>query len=79
MNRGAWWAPVLGVAESDVNELVSPPGSSVHGILQERMLVSCQGQCSAQLGPTFCEPLDCSLPASSVHGIFQARIVKLAV
>ena len=28
----------------------------------------------AQLGPTLCDPVDCSLPGSSVHGIFQARI-----
>ena len=28
----------------------------------------------AQLCPTPCNPMDCSLPGSSVHGIFQARI-----
>ena len=28
----------------------------------------------AQLCPTLCDPVDCSLPGSSVHGIFQARI-----
>ena len=28
----------------------------------------------AQLCPTFCEPMDCSLPGFSVHGISQARI-----
>ena len=27
----------------------------------------------AQLCPTLCDPMDCSLPGSSVHGIFQAR------
>ena len=26
----------------------------------------------AQLCPTLCSPMDCSLPGSSVHGIFQA-------
>ena len=31
----------------------------------------------AQLCPTLCSPLDCSLPCSSVHGVFQAR--KLVV
>ena len=30
----------------------------------------------AQLCPTLCDPMDCSLPASSVHGIFQARILE---
>ena len=27
----------------------------------------------AQLCPTLCDPMDCSLPGSSVHGIFQAK------
>ena len=27
----------------------------------------------AQLCPTLCDPMDCSLPGSSVHGISQAR------
>ena len=30
----------------------------------------------AQLCPTLCNPMDCSLPGFSVHGIFQARILK---
>ena len=30
----------------------------------------------AQLCPTLCDPVDCSLPDFSVHGIFQARILK---
>ena len=30
----------------------------------------------AQLCPTLCDPIDCSLPGSSVHGIFQARILE---
>ena len=31
---------------------------------------------AAQLCPTFCDPIDCSLPGSSVHGIFQARVLE---
>ena len=31
---------------------------------------------SAQLCPTLCDPMDCSLPGSSVHGISQARILE---
>ena len=27
----------------------------------------------AQLCPTLCDPMDCSLPGSSVHGILQAK------
>ena len=30
----------------------------------------------AQLCPTVCDPMDCSLPGSSVHGILQARILE---
>ena len=28
----------------------------------------------AQLCPTICDPMDCSLPGSSFHGIYQARV-----
>src|SRR5574341_1086283 len=30
----------------------------------------------AQLCPTLCDPMDCSLPGSSVHGIFKARVLE---
>ena len=30
----------------------------------------------AQLCPTLCDPMDCSLPGSSVHGILQERILE---
>ena len=30
----------------------------------------------AQLCPTLCDPIDCSLPGSSVHGIFQAKVLE---
>ena len=30
----------------------------------------------AQLCPTLCNPMDCSLPGSSNHGIFQARVLE---
>ena len=30
----------------------------------------------AQLCPTLCDPIDCSLPGSTVHGISQARILE---
>ena len=30
----------------------------------------------AQLCPTLCDPMDCSLSGSSVHGIFQARVLE---
>ena len=59
----------------------SPPGSSVPGILQARILkwvvISFSNACmhakSLQLCPTLCNPMDCSPPGSSVHRILQAR------
>ena len=30
----------------------------------------------AQLCPTLCDPMDCSLPGNSLHGILQARILQ---
>ena len=30
----------------------------------------------AQLCPTLCDPMDCSLPGSSIRGILQARILE---
>ena len=30
----------------------------------------------AQLCPTLCNPMDCSLPDFSVHRIFQARVLE---
>ena len=43
----------------------SPPGSSVHGILQARILV--QFSSVAQLCPTLCDPMDHSTPVFPVH------------
>ena len=67
----------------------SPPGSSVHGILQARILewvaIPFSRRSSWPRNWT-CEVkvkllsrvwiLDCSLPVSSVYGIFQARILE---
>ena len=63
----------------------SPPGSSVHGIFQARVLewgaiafsiyfVYMHAK-SLQSCPTLCDPMDCSPPGSSVHRILQARIL----
>ena len=30
----------------------------------------------AELCPTLCDPMDCSLPGSSVHGIFRAKVLE---
>ena len=52
----------------------SPPGSSVHGILQARKLESERKIPQSCL--TLCNPMDWSLLGSSVHGIFQARVLE---
>ena len=57
----------------------SPPGSSVPGILQARILewvaISFSNTCmhakSLQSCLTLCDPMDSSPPGSSVHGILQ--------
>ena len=69
----------------------SPPGSSVPGILQARILEwvaisfskAWKGKVKVKLlrlstacSPTLRDPMDCSLPGSSVHGIFQARVLE---
>ena len=62
----------------------SPPGSSVPGILQARILEwvaisfsnTCMNAKSPQSCPTLCDPMDSSLPGSSIHGILQARVLE---
>ena len=62
----------------------SPLGSSVHKILQARILewvaISFSNACmhakSLQSCPTLCNPMDSSPPGSSVHKILQARILE---
>ena len=62
----------------------SPPGSSVPGILQARILewvaISFSNACMhaklLQLCPTLCNPMDSSPPGFSVPGILQARILE---
>ena len=62
----------------------SPPGSSVPGILQARILqwvaISFSNPCMhaklLQSCPTLCNPMDSSPPGSSVHRILQGRILE---
>ena len=75
---------------SDSLQPHGPPGSSVHGIFQARILEwvaispssdkvwsewSEQSEV-AQSCPTLCDPMDCSLPGSPIYGIFQARVLE---
>ena len=60
------------------------PGSSIPGILQERILEwvaisfpnACMHTKSLQSCPTLCDPMDSSPPGSSIHRILQARILE---
>ena len=62
----------------------SPPGSSVPGILQARILEWVAISFSSartrakllQSWTTLCDPTDSSPPGSSAHGILQARILE---
>ena len=60
----------------------SPPGSSVHGIFQARILAAAAAAKLLQSCPTLCDPIDGSPPGSPPHpratphtvpGILQAR------
>ena len=58
----------------------SLPGSSVHGILQARILAAAAAATAAakslQSCLTLCEPRDGSPPGSPVPGILQARTLE---
>ena len=62
----------------------SPPGSSVTGILQAKILQwvafsfsnACMHAKLLQLCPTLCDPMDSSPPGSYVYRILQARILE---
>ena len=67
-----------------------PPGHSIHGIPQARILEWVAISFSsdnvwnewsewnevAESCPTLCDPMDCSPPGSPVHEIFQARVLE---
>ena len=66
----------------------SPPGSTVPGILQARMLEwsaisfsnawkwKVKVKSLSHVWLSTVDPMDCSLPGSSIHGIFQARVLE---
>ena len=63
----------------------SPPGPSVHGIFQARVLewgavafseITSAAAKSLQSCPTLCDPVDGSPPGSPIPGILQARILE---
>ena len=49
-------------------------GVDCHFLLQ-RMKVKSESEV-VQSGPTFHDPMDCSLSGFSIHGIFQARVLE---
>ena len=54
----------------------SPPGSSVPGILQARILAAAAAATSLQSCPTLCDPIDGSPPGSPAPRILQARTLE---
>ena len=59
-----------------VTEWIRPGASKIMNALRVTHY-KCWCMCAcAQLGPTLCDPMDCSLPGSSVHGISQERILE---
>ena len=58
----------------------SPPGSSVRGIFQARVLewapIAFSHKVKVKSCLTLCDSVDCSPPGSSIHGILQARILE---
>ena len=67
----------------------SPPGSSIHGIFQARVLewgaiafsniyYAAAAAASLQSCPTLCDPMDGSPPGSPVPGILQAGTLEWA-
>ena len=66
-NRGAWWATVHGVSR------VGHDSATKQQLSQCLVFVLCL---VAQLCPTLCNPMDCSLPDTSVHEVLQARILE---
>ena len=62
-------------------EGIFPTQGSNQGLQRGRQMLDClshQGSpmLVAQLCPTLCDAMDCSLPGSSVHGLLQARILE---
>ena len=57
----------------------SPPGSSIHGIFQARVLewgATAFSTCMLRHVWFFANSMDCSPPSTSVYGIFQTRILE---
>ena len=54
----------------------SPPGSSVHGILQARIQYAAAAAKSLQSCPTLCNSRDGSPPGLPIPGILQARTLE---
>ena len=72
MDRGAWWATVHEVSESQTRL----SGFHLHLLIEYGFPGGTSGKEResesevAQSCLTLCDPMDCSLPGSSIHGIF---------
>ena len=65
MDKGAWWATVHGGRK----KLDTTDRLHFHFPEFKWPEDSCVCVLVAQLYPTLCNPMDCTLPGSSVHGI----------
>ena len=65
MDRGAWWATVHGITESNMTKRLLL--SSAAAAAAAKSLQSC---------PTLCDPTDGSPSGSPVPGILQARTLE---
>ena len=71
-DRGAWWASVYGVAQSQTRlKRLSSSSKGMRNTWSKKVKVLVAQSC-----PTLCNPMDCSPPGPSVHAIFQARILE---
>ena len=72
MDRGAWWASVHGVAQSQtrlkrLSSSSSMDTRSLHKLSEVKVAKSC---------PTLCNPVDCCLPGFLVHGDSPGNILE---
>ena len=64
-------------ATHDRKELMCWDNPKARAAMVYFFYLTCESESGvAQLCPTLCDPMDCSLPGSSAHGIFQAIVLE---
>ena len=73
-SRQEYWSGLLFPSPGDLpNPGIKPAPPTLEGEVLTTELPEVE---VAQLCPTLCDPMNCSLPDSSVHGILRARILE---